>query len=80
MLGSRIVLAVPDEICFGDVMSEMIVRCAGKYVDEKYGVTYGIEIIPKSCSEHIMHICRETHDTEHNVIIQTKSVNIHEQV
>ncbi len=72
MLGSRIVIGVPVDLLDDTAFSIKLVRNIGKTVYEKYGVTYGIELIPKDKSMFIMHILKKGHDIEHTVITEIK--------
>ncbi len=72
MLGSRIVIGLPMELFVDSDVSLIIVKTIGRYVFEKYGVTYGIELIPKDKSEYLIHILRKWHDIEHTFISEIK--------
>ncbi len=72
MLGSRIVIGVPFKLLNDKTIAMNLVKTIGKSVYEKYGFTYGIELIPRDKTEFIMHILRKGHDIEHTVITETK--------
>jgi len=72
MLGSRIVIGLPMELLSDPAVSMALVKTIGRYVYEKYGVTYGIELIPKDKSEYLIHILRQWRDIEHTFISEIK--------
>lgn len=82
MLGSRIVIGLPMELFVDSDVSLIIVKTIGRVVYKKYGVTYGIELIPKDKSEYLIHILRQWHDIEHTIISEIKrdwesDINVH---
>ena len=80
MLGSRLVISVPDEIYNDEQKSELVVQTMGKAIYDKYGMTYGIEIIPRDNAEYLIHLFRQAHDIEHTIISETKRIRKQKQV
>lgn len=79
MLGSRVFLGIPQSV-FGNTTALMsIVNTVGKFISDKYGVSYGIELIPKEYSEYLMHIIRKLHDIEHTIIVEKKNGDQYER-
>ena len=79
MLGSRIVISVPDGIYDNKLKCELVVQTVGKAIYDKYGMTYGIEIIPKDNAEYLIHLFRQERDIEHTIISETKRISKQKQ-
>lgn len=73
IMGTRIYMGVPGSFLYDKSISVLVVSVIGKYIYDKYGLTYGVEIIPLGQTDYLMHVFRELRDIEEVTI--TESLN-----